>query len=168
MGVTLGASSAQSHPDRAGGGNAIHHGMKAKFEGIDPSLLVEHGVAMEASGDDLVRCSIRQHVASQLLDGELIKWHVLVECLDHPVAKRPNSARAILFVTIGVSITGKIQPRASPSFPVWRRLQKAINEVFIGFGILVLGEIVGFLGSGRQAYQVEIEPANQGMAIRLW
>ena len=40
MGVTLGATGGQSHPDGAGGGHPVDCCIETKLEGVDPSFLI--------------------------------------------------------------------------------------------------------------------------------
>ena len=53
---------------------------------VDPALLVELGVAVEAGGDPLLDCGAGEHVARELLDRKVAEGEIAVEGLDHPVA----------------------------------------------------------------------------------
>ena len=55
VGVALRAGRSQTEPRGRGRMHAIHHGIKTIFERISAAFLVEHGIAMEASGDNLRR-----------------------------------------------------------------------------------------------------------------
>ena len=50
----------------------IEHLNHAKLFGDDGSFFIEHAVAQESSGDDLVLSRVRQQVTSNLFDQELI------------------------------------------------------------------------------------------------
>ena len=73
---------------------------------------------MKPGGDALVCGGIRQQVTGDLFDRELIEWHILIECLDDPVAVGPDRSRVVFFVTIGVRISGEIEPFARPPLAV--------------------------------------------------
>ena len=60
---------------------------------MPPSALVAM-IAVETRRDLLVERRVRQQVARDLLDRELIERHVAVERVDHPVAPRPHRPRA--------------------------------------------------------------------------
>lgn len=53
-------------------------------------LLVEHGVAEEAGGDDLVLGRVGEQVAGVLFDDELVVGQVAVEGVDHPIPAKPT------------------------------------------------------------------------------
>ena len=88
----------------------IHNRMKTKLQRINAAFFIDHGIAMKTSGDPLRARGVRQHVAGELFNGELIKWQVAVNRLDHPITPRPDGARAILFVAVGVCVAREIQP----------------------------------------------------------
>ena len=102
--VALGAARGQSHPDRAGGGDPVDRRVEAEFERIDPSLLVELGVSVKPGGGFLFLGGVGQHVAGELLDGELVVGHIAVESPDYPVAVGPNVSRPVLLVAIAIGI----------------------------------------------------------------
>ena len=70
---------------------------------------------MEAGGDPLVLGGVGEHVAGDLLDGELVEGHVAVERVDDPVAVFPDFAAIVLFVAVGIGVARQIQPRAGPA-----------------------------------------------------
>ena len=118
VGVALGTAGGEAKPSGAGGGDAVGHGVKTELKGIDAPLLVEHGVTVEAGGDDLLGSCIGKHVAGKLFDRELIEWFVGVERSNDVVAVGPNRTVTILFITIGVGITGEVEPSSGPSFAI--------------------------------------------------
>ncbi len=122
VGVALGAAGGEAKPGGAGGGDAVGHGVVAEFEGVDAAFFVEHGVAVEAGGDELVGGGVVKHVSGELLDGELVEGLVGVEGADDVVAVGPDGAVAVFFVAIGVSVAGEVEPAAGPSFAVARGL----------------------------------------------
>ena len=120
VGVTLSATGGQAHPDRAGGGDPVDRGVETEFQGIDSAFFVELGVSVKPSGGFLILRSVGQHVPGQLLDGELVVGHIVIESPDHPVAVGPDVAGTIFLVAIAVGVAGEVEPLASPLFPVAR------------------------------------------------
>jgi hypothetical protein len=59
---------------------------------------------------------VREEVAAELFDGELVEGFVFVEGADDVVAVGPDGAGGIVGVAGGVSIAGEVEPHAGP---VW-------------------------------------------------
>ena len=51
--------------------------------------------AIKSGGDHLIQRGLRQEIARELFDGELIKWQVLVESLNDPIAIGPDRSLVI-------------------------------------------------------------------------
>ncbi len=77
--VTLAAADRQAEKNRAGRVGAIDDRLDAELFEVDAAFLVDLRVAMEAGGDALLNGRVRQQIAGQLLDDELIERHVAVE-----------------------------------------------------------------------------------------
>ena len=92
VGVALGTAHSQAHPHLASRSDPVFDGLIAELLVVSAALGVVHRVAVEAGCDEVVVGRLRQQVASQLLDGELIEGHVLVERADDPVAVWPDRA----------------------------------------------------------------------------
>ena len=165
--VTLRARGRQPQPCRAGGAHPIDHRQIPKLERVDSPLLVDHRVAMEAGGDDVVGRGSGEQVAGDLADREAVERHVVVECLDHPVAPRPDRAVAVFLVAVGVGIPRQIEPAAGPSLAVARARQQPIDEPLVGTGGFVGEKRVEFGGGRRQAHEVEVDPAAERGPIGL-
>ena len=127
VGMALRAAGGQAQPRFAGGRHAIDHGIKSVFQRINTAFFVEHGVAMKTRRDAILRGCIRQQVASNLADGELIKWQIGIDGIDDPIAPRPQRTLTIFFIAIGVGVTRQIEPFARPPFAVTRRGQQTID-----------------------------------------
>jgi hypothetical protein len=84
--VALGASNRQSQPHRGRRIHAIDDVGCVVLLRDCPALEVNHVIAVEAAGDALFHGRARQQVAGQLLNRELIEWHIAVERLDDPFA----------------------------------------------------------------------------------
>ena len=89
-------------------------------------------VAVEAGGYFLIERGARQHVARDLIGEETVVRLVTVEGRDDPIAPTPHGAFAIELVTIGVRVTGGVQPTNGHSFSIPRRCQKTIHGIFVG------------------------------------
>ena len=74
--VAAGAAHGQAHPNNGGGLRAIGDVFDAVFLGDDAAFAVGAVVAVEAGGNDLIAGGIRQQIAGQLFDGELVVRHV--------------------------------------------------------------------------------------------
>lgn len=167
VGVALGAAGGESEPSGAGGGNAIRHGVVAELEGIDTALFVEHGVAVETGGDDLLGGGVGQHVACELFDGELVEPFVGIEGCYDVVAVGPDRAITIFFVAIGVGVSGEVKPSAGPAFAVAGRGEEFVDDFGVGFGCGIGGKGVGDFDGGRKAGEVEMESADESVRIGL-
>ena len=73
MVVALSASHGQSQPGGGCGIDAIKQVNETLFFRDRTALAVEHVIAIEATGNFLIRRRIRQEVTGDLPDGELIK-----------------------------------------------------------------------------------------------
>ena len=90
--VALGAGQGQSKPGRANGGDAILDGLDAVLLGIATAFVIDLGVSIETSGDELIGGWRRKQISSELFDRELIEGLVLVECLEDVISVRPDLA----------------------------------------------------------------------------
>ena len=79
MVVTLATGDCRSHPDCHRGVDPINDSDVAEFLVVRPPLVVGEGVAMKRSRNQLIVGRIGKQVASNLFDGELIEWLVLVQ-----------------------------------------------------------------------------------------
>jgi hypothetical protein len=93
--VALGARDGEAEKGGAVGVDTVEHGLDAELLGVDATLLVDLGVAIEAGGDALGDRCVGEEVAGELFDRELIVGQVAIEGGDDPVAIFPNLARGI-------------------------------------------------------------------------
>ena len=121
--VALAAADGQAEPDAAGGVDAIDDGLDAELFHIDAAFFVNEGVAVEAGGDALAPGGVRQQVAGQLLDRELVERQVGVQGGEYPVAVRPDRPRRIDAEAVAVGVPGQVQPDAAPPLAVVRGRQ---------------------------------------------
>ena len=147
--------------------DAVDHGLDAELLGLDAALHVDHGIPEEARGDALVEGRVRQEVAGELLDGELVEGLVLVQRSDHPVAPRPDAAGAVLLEAVGVGVACGVEPPTAPAFAVMGRGEQPLHDPLVGAGGLVGDECIHLLGRGREAGEVEAEATEEGGAVGL-
>src|SRR4029453_10164426 len=138
-----------------------------KLLGIDSTLLVEHRVAQEAGRNALLERRKRQQITRQLLDGELVEGHIPVEGVDDPVAIRPDRTRQILFKTVGVGITRRVEPPPSPALAVMGRREQPLDQLLISLGALVVEKPVALFNRGRQTGKIKTEAPDQGFLRRF-
>ena len=81
---------------------------------------IQSMIAIEPRRDNLILSRIGQHVTGQLLNGKLIKRHVGIVSLDHPVAPRPHFATAVDLKSIAVGVASIVQPTDRHAFAVMR------------------------------------------------
>ncbi len=107
---------------------------------------------MEAGGRLLGKRGVGEQVAGKLLDGELVKRHVLVDGPDHPVAVSVRiGAGRVLLVAVAVGIAGQVQPVPSPAFAEVGRVEQAVDQPVVGFGIIVFDKGRDVFGTRKEA-----------------
>ena len=84
--VALRAADRETEENGAGRGRPVDRGLGAIELEIRPGLVVLQRIAVKAGGDLLLERGIREEVARELFDGELIEGLVPVHRIDHPVA----------------------------------------------------------------------------------
>ena len=100
--------------------------------------------------------------------GEAVKRHVGVEGVDHPFPITPGERpREIVDAAFAVGIAGQVQPVTRPLLAIVRRGEQLIDEALVCALALVGEESFRLFGRGRQAGQVEIQPAQQGALVRF-
>ena len=129
----------------------------------DRPFLVEHAVAKESGGHDLILRGIREQVAGHLLDHEAVVRKIAIDRPDHPVAPGPLLPRRILLVAVGVGIARQIEPVTGPLLAV-----AVAGEEFFHRGVVAVPEISGHVvGRGRQPHEVEPQPPAEERCIGL-
>ena len=63
----------------ADGVHAVVHGFHAELLRVDSTLFIDHGIAQETRGHNLVLRGVRQQVAGNLIDDELVVRQVVIE-----------------------------------------------------------------------------------------
>ena len=129
--VTLGALDGDAEDSFSDGVYAVKHGFHPKLLGIDAALFVDHRVAQKPRGDDLTLGRVRQHVAGNLFDDELVVRYVAVQSADNPVPVKPDLALLVFLVAVGVGVAGRIQPQAAPALAVVGRTEKPLDLLLV-------------------------------------
>ena len=120
MVVASAAVHRERHPGGTGGLDAIDDVFSEPFLDDAASLAVEAMVTIERRGHDLVAGGIREQVAGELFDRERIERLVVIEGFDDPVAVRPHHALRVALETVGVGVTGEVEPLHGHVFAVVR------------------------------------------------
>ena len=131
--VALTAVDREAEPRFADGVHAVNHRFGAELLGLDAAFLVKHRVAHEAGGDALVERRVRQQIAGELFESELVERQVAIERLDDVVTIGPDRTRGVLFVTVAVGVTCRVEPVPAPALAVMRRRKQAFDEFVVGF-----------------------------------
>ena len=121
-------------------------------------------IAVVTRGDELIEPRVGQHVASELLDGELVEGQVAVEGLHDPVAVGPDVADVVEVEAVGVAVAYRIQPEASEMFAEAGGGQQARDGAVVGIGRLVREKRVELWQRGRQPRQIQRQAPQQRRA----
>ncbi len=119
--VALSTPGRQPHPDGGGRADSVGDVFDAVLLRDDAGLFGDHVVAVEAGRDALLDRRVRQQVACELLDGELIEGHVRVEGVDDPISPAPHEPLVVREVAVRVGVASLIEPVAGLMLAVARR-----------------------------------------------
>ena len=133
MVVTLSASHREAEKCGSGGGDSIENGFHTELLWINPSFLIDLGVSMKASRDELLLIGVRQQVSGKLFNTELIQGHVAIECLNDPITVAPHGPFTIDAVTIRIGVASDVEPMPSPALTIMGRAQTLCYPGFISF-----------------------------------
>ena len=118
----------------------------------------------------MVERPIGEEVASDLLRGELIPWHVVPERLDDPVAIGPDGAIVVDVDPVSIRITGGIQPMTGEMLRAGRSGEQLVSSfVDCRLGVRRVGfhEGLDIRRCRRQARDVEMHAAEEPCAAIL-
>jgi len=168
--VTLRATDGKPEPNRAYRAHTVHRGLATKLLLVHAALLVGERLALEGRGELLLARHVRQQIARELLDGETIERHVVVEGVDDPLAPEPHETRAVKMVPAGIRISGQIEPELRHSLAVLRRRQQPVYDFLVGVWIPVCQKSINFRNRRRQPGQVEVDAAEKSgfVGLRRW
>jgi hypothetical protein len=169
--VALGAGHRRAHPRAHRRVHAVDDGDGAKLLVDRAPLVVGERVAVEGGGHLVVERGVRQQVAGQLTDCELVERHVGVEGPDHPVAPAPDRARRVVGIAGAVGIPGEVEPLPRHVLAVAVVREEPIDEPLDRVGRRVGHERLDLVWRRRQAGEIEGEPAGErgpvGLRLRL-
>ena len=170
MRVTLGTIQREAEPRGANSGNAILYRLHAILLGVAAAFVVDLGVAVEAGGDLLSQRWLRQEIARELIDGELIERLVAVEGIDDPFAVGPDGTRQVHLITVGVGVSGEVQPAPRHVFAVMRRSEQAIHQLLVGVWRGVVHERLHLVPAWWKPGEIEAESPGKRVTIsfRFW
>ena len=114
MTVALGAFHSSSQPSRTRGVNPVKHLIYAILLGMHARFHIACGGTVKTGGNLLIDGCIGEQVTSNLLDGKLVKGHILIDGIDHPVTKCPAVSELVRLKPVGISISRKIEPLSCP------------------------------------------------------
>ncbi len=167
MVMALGALDGQAEDPLADAVHAVEHGLHAELLGIDAPFLVDHRIAEEARGDELVLAGAGEQVAGDLLDDELVIREVPVQGVDDPIAVGEDLPGLVLLVAVRVGITSGVEPDPPPALAILRRVEEPVDQPCVGILASVGDEGVDLRDGWRQADQVEAEAADEGDLVGL-
>ena len=165
--VTPAAADGQAEPHGAGRLDSVEDVLDARLLGDPAALAVERMVAVKARRDLLVESRVRQQVARQLLDGELIERHVRVQGVDGPVAPRPHRPRAVSLIAVRVGITRRVEPVEHHSLTIAWRCEQPIDKPFVSIGRRIGEKLVHLAQRRRDARQIERHSADERRLLGL-
>ena len=122
--------------------------------------------AVETAADFLVARRVRQQIAREIFEGELIERHVLIEGGDDPFAVSPHLAVVVEVNPVRVAVARGVQPVARPMLAPLRRREQPVHEFFVGVRRRVVHERRDGFRRRRQAGQVERHAADQRPFVR--
>ena len=119
------------------------------------------------TGHQLLGRTLRQQIARNLLDRELIKGFIGIERPDHVVPEGRYRHRIVAVIPNRIGVTHLIEPPDRHAFPVGRRRHEAVDHSFIGIGGLIRDKGGDFRRARRQTREVIRNAAGQRDPIRF-
>ena len=167
--VIVAARAAQSEPQPN-----VRRGLRA-VRNILHAELLRHNAAFRAGpvipvkrrGDALVQSGIRQQVAGNLLNGELIERHVLLERFNHPIAPAPHIARAIGLIAVCIRVPGRLHPTKSHALGIARRRQQTVDRLLVSIRGVVVEERLYIFRGRRQTGEIQGHAPDQPGPVSL-
>ena len=152
--MAAGAVHGQSEHDLPGGHDDVVQLIELRQQRIG-WLVIPDAQSIVAGRRQRFASHLVQFVTGQLLTNELIVRLVFVERLDHVVAILPGvGLDAIAFEGIGFGVANQVEPMASPTFAVVRRLQQLIDQRSKALRVGIVDKPGDLFGGRRQTGQV--------------
>ena len=108
----------EAEPDGGSGFDAVDNVFDVELGREGSAFGILAVVAVEGGGEELGLAWVWQHVTGDLLDGELVKRHVVTESLDDPVTPGPVGAPTVVLIAVGIGVAGGIEPEESHALGV--------------------------------------------------
>ena len=161
------ATAGQAHPDRAERLDLVLGVVRHDLLGDGAALAGGREAAAVARGHDLLEGGVREEVAADLFDRELVEGLVRLERAQHPIAVGVDVAGVVDVDAVRVGVAHRVEPVAGHLLGMLIGLEQAFDGLREGVGRAVGEEGLGLLRRRRQAGQVEVEAAEQaGLVLR--
>ena len=121
----------------------------------------------EAGGNLLIGRDVRQQVASDLKNRELVEGEILVERLHDPVAVQPHLTFVVEMKAMRVAVTSVVEPVAGHLLAVVRALQQPRHQLLVGVGRTVGDEGIDLVRCRRQAGEGKRQPSDERGPVGL-
>ena len=174
MVVADGTARRQPHPHGGSRLGTIPGIQNDVFVDDDAPLVRRDIAAVESAADAGVEHFVGRgrgtkidQVAGQLQHGEFVKWQVVVEGLNHPLAKGPHLPFIVEVDAVGVGIASVVEPVPSPVFPPGRTREQGIDIRLVGVGAGVSHECFHSHGIGGKAGEIERHATGERAAVSL-
>ena len=135
----------------------IEHFDHAELLRHDSTFFVDHAIAQKACRDDLFLGRVREKIAGDLFDDELIVGHILGYCIEYPVSPSPLVALQVLFVAVGIRVSSHIEPWSRPFLGKAIIGQEFLNRSGKAFGLKRFDLLWGW----RYSDQIQIDTTAQ-------
>ena len=103
-----GAADSQAKPCCGHSLGAIHRIANVKLLVYCAAFARGHIAPVESAGNFLLACRLRQEIAGELFDGELVEWQIAIERADDPVSVWPHGTLVVEVQTMSVAIARHI------------------------------------------------------------
>ena len=158
----------QAEPDGSDGLELVEDVLDPVLLGDAAPLAVDHVVPAEPGGQLALGGGLSAlEVAGELEHGKPVEGHVPVQGPDGPVPPRPHRPVLVLLVAVGVGVARRVKPRPGHPLAERRRGKEAVDDPLEGAGGRIGQEGVHLIGRGRQADQVQRDPADQPLPARF-
>ena len=155
MAVTLCTGHGQAQEHTAGRIDPVHDLLDAVLLNINPPLLIGQRVTMKSRCHALLEGGVRQEVARELFDKELVVGQIPVKRFDDPLAISPRMRpHRVLLEAVAVGVTRQIQPVPRPALAKVRRRQQTVDHPLVGVWRWIVDEILDFSRRRRQTDEV--------------
>ena len=118
--MTLATRDRTSQPYRCSGVDSIDDLIDSIFFRVDTRFYITRRQAMKTRRQLLLYSRSWQQITCNLLDRELIKRHICIQRIDHPIAIGPDATKLIGLIPVAVGITSQVKPGPGPLLSIAR------------------------------------------------